>query len=109
MENLIRQFFSVSRVELNLLMLNLAEKYGAEIHFNSKCVDVDFNNTKATFLQVDQEKTYEADFIVGADGTFSNVRAKMVEKLGHMYNYNKIEYDYKELLIPSGKKQFLFN
>ena len=94
--------FSVSRVELNLLMLNLAEKYGAEIHFNSKCVDVDFNNTKATFLQVDQEKTYEADFIVGADGTFSNVRAKMVEKLGHMYNYNKIEYDYKELLIPSG-------
>ncbi len=94
--------FSVSRVELNLLMLNLAEKYGAEIHFNSKCVDVDFNNTKATFLQVDQEKTYEADFIVGADGTFSNVRSKMVEKLGHMYNYNKIEYDYKELLIPSG-------
>ena len=48
--------FSVSRVELNLLMLNLAEKYGAKIHFNSKCVDVDFNNTKATFLQVDQEK-----------------------------------------------------
>ena len=94
--------FSVSRVELNLLMLNLAEKYGAEIHFNSKCVDVDFNNTKATFLQVDQEKTYRADFIVGADGTFSNVRSKMVEKLGHMYNYNKIEYDYKELLIPSG-------
>ena len=82
--------FSVSRVELNLLMLNLAEKYGAEIHFNSKCVDVDFNNTKATFLQVDQEKTYEADFIVGADGTFSNVRAKMVEKLGHMYNLSLI-------------------
>ena len=55
MENLIRQFF-LFQVELNLLMLNLAEKYGAEIHFNSKCVDVDFNNTKATFLQVDQKK-----------------------------------------------------
>jgi len=94
--------FSVSRVELNLLMLNLAEKYGAKIHFNSKSVDVDFDNTKATFFQNNEEKSYEADFIIGADGTFSNVRSKMVEKLGHMYNYNKIEYDYKELLIPSG-------
>ena len=33
-------------------------------------------------------------FIVGADGTFSNVRAKMVEKLGHMYNYNKSQYNF---------------
>ena len=45
----------------------------------------------------------KSDFIIGADGAFSKVREQMVKKYNHQYNYNEIDHDYKELLIPAGK------
>jgi kynurenine 3-monooxygenase len=44
-----------------------------------------------------------ADVLIGADGAFSAVRKQMVQQHNHEYNYNEIEHDYKELLIPAGK------
>ena len=41
--------------------------------------------------------------MVGADGAFSVIREKMVSNYGHKYDYNEIDHDYKELLIPPGK------
>ena len=34
---------------MNLLMMNLAENNGANLFFNEKCIDVDFNNTQVKF------------------------------------------------------------
>ena len=41
--------YSVSRVLMNLLMMDLAEKNGANLNFNEKCIDVDFNKNQIKF------------------------------------------------------------
>ena len=97
--------YSVSRVLMNLLMIDLAEKNGANLNFNEKCIDVDFTKNKVIFENAltKKRKGIKSDFIIGADGAFSNVRKKMVDKYNHHYEYNEIDHDYKELLIPADK------
>ena len=97
--------YSVSRAKMNLLMMNLAEKNGATLNFNQKCIDVDFENSIVDFENTETKKNQniKSDFLIGADGAFSVVRKQMVNKYKHDYEYNEIEHDYKELLIPPGK------
>ena len=97
--------YSVSRVLMNLLMIDLAEKNGANLNFNEKCIDVDFTKNEVIFENAltKKRKGIKSDFIIGADGAFSNVRKKMVDKYNHHYEYKEIDHDYKELLIPADK------
>ncbi len=97
--------YSVSRAQMNVLMMDLAEKNGAKLNFNEKCVDVDFEQSIVTFENTESKKNQnvKSDFLIGADGAFSVVRKKMVNKYKHDYDYNEIDHDYKELLIPAGK------
>ncbi len=97
--------YSVSRAELNVLMMELAEKNGAVLEFNQKCTDIDFNKKQAVFKNQisNKETTLTSDFFIGADGAFSAIRKQMVEKEKHKYKYHEIDHDYKELLIPAGK------
>ena len=97
--------YSVSRAQINVLMMSLAEQNGSQLHFNEKCVDVDFKNTVVTFENSETKvrRNIKSDFIIGADGAFSIVRKEMVKKYHHSYNYHEIDHDYKELLIPAGK------
>ncbi|MBG65521.1 MAG: kynurenine 3-monooxygenase [Flavobacteriales bacterium] len=97
--------YSVSRAQMNVLMMDLAEKNGAKLHFNEKCIDVDFEQSIVTFENTESKKNQnvKSDFLIGADGAFSVVRKKMVNKYKHDYDYNEIDHDYKELLIPAGK------
>ncbi len=96
--------YSVSRVLMNLLMMDLAEKNGANLNFNEKCIDADFNKKQVTFENTltKKHKRINSDFIIGADGAFSKIRSQMVDKYNHHYEYNEIDHDYKELLIPAG-------
>lgn len=97
--------YSVSRAELNVLMIEMAEKSGAKLTFNEKCVDVDLENSITTFLNTntDKKQKISADLVIGADGIYSSVRQNMVEKKNHEYSLEKIGHDYKELLIPAGE------
>ena len=97
--------YSVSRAQMNVLMMNLAEKNGANLYFNEKCIDVDFEQSIVTFENTEFKKNQniKSDFLIGADGAFSVVRKQMVNKCQHDYEYNEINHDYKELLIPAGK------
>jgi len=97
--------YSVSRAELNVLMMKLAEKNGAILHFNEKCVDANLEEAKAIFenTHTTKKQTISADVLIGADGAFSAVRKQMVSQHMHYYTYNEIEHDYKELHIPAGK------
>lgn len=97
--------YSVSRAELNVLMMEMAEKSGATLEFNQRCIDINFNETKSYFEHsITQQKTeVKSDCIIGADGAFSAVRQQMVLRHNHEYDYNEIEHDYKELLIPAGE------
>ena len=70
--------YSVSRAQMNVLMMNLAEKNGADLHFNEKCIDVDFEQSIITFENTELKKNQniKSDFLIGADGAFSVVRKK---------------------------------
>ena len=97
--------YSVSRAQLNVLLMEMAEKEGAVLEFNQKCIDIDLENAKATFKETNttNKQTVSADLVIGADGAFSEVRNQMVAKNKQEYSYNEIDHDYKELLIPAGE------
>ena len=97
--------YSVSRVLMNQLMIDLAEKNGANLNFNEKCIDVDFTKNEVIFENTltKKRKWVNSDFIIEWMGRSSNVRKKMVDKYNHHYDYNEIDHDYKELLIPADK------
>ncbi len=97
--------YSVSRAQLNVVMMKLAAQNGVNLYFNQKCTEVDFPNLKVVFTNTLTNKKHQvySEFLVGGDGAFSAVRSEMVKKYGHEYSYNKIEHDYKELHIPAGQ------
>ena len=97
--------YSVSRAQLNVLMMEMADKNGAKLYFNEKFVEANLEQATATFENVNTEKkVISADLLVGADGSFSAVRGQMIKRHRHEYTYNEIEHNYKELLIPAGEK-----
>ena len=97
--------YSVSRAQLNVLMMEMADKNGAKLYFNEKCVDANLEDAIATFENTNtgKEQVVSADLLIGADGTFSAIRELMIKKHQHEYSYNQIDHDYKELLIPAGE------
>ena len=97
--------FSVPRGELNVLLMNLAEKEGAKIFFNHKCTDVSFDKAELNFYNNATQKniTIECDLIVGADGAYSAVRDKMMRQDRFQFSQFYIEHGYKELLIPANQ------
>lgn len=100
--------YSVSRAEINFTLMDAAEQLSeVELHFNQKCVDVDFENTTVTFEHTETKKitTEKADVIFGADGAYSSVRLNMMLKYNrYQYQQYYIETGYKELIIPPDDK-----
>ena len=85
--------YSVSRAQLNVLMMEMADKNGAKLYFNEKCVDANLQEATATFENTNTAKkqVISADLLIGADGSLSAVRGQMVKKHQHEYAYNEIE------------------
>ena len=68
---------SISRGELNALLLDEAEKHDhVTIHFNKKCQSVDFENTTALFFDYETKSDFveDADIIIATDGAGSILR-----------------------------------
>jgi kynurenine 3-monooxygenase len=95
---------SVSRSELNKMLMNLAEKNGAEIIFNQKCEKIDWKKNTAHFESSDfQLSTFNYQLAFGSDGAFS--AARLTHQLQHdrfEYQQHYISSGYKELNIPAG-------
>ncbi|MCG8405245.1 MAG: FAD-dependent monooxygenase [Phycisphaerales bacterium] len=96
--------YSVSRGGLNVILINAAEKLeNVRVHFNHKCVDLDLDAPEAVFeeRQSGETRRTQADIIIGADGTFSAVRRRMmrVDRFSHSMDY--LDHGYKELCIPA--------
>ncbi|KGI77541.1 FAD-dependent oxidoreductase [Oleiagrimonas soli] len=93
--------WSVSRGGLNMLLLDAAERAGAELHFGQTLVDADFDT--GTLRLADAEgihRDLHAPITIGADGAGSALRAAMmrVQDLGE--RTEMLGHGYKELEIP---------
>ena len=96
---------SVSRGELNKMLMDLAEKYGAEINFNERCERIDWQKDEIVFENTlnHQLKTTNYKLAFGSDGAFS--AARLTHQLQHdrfQYQQYYIDFGYKELTIPPG-------
>ncbi|MBX3396429.1 MAG: FAD-dependent monooxygenase [Phycisphaerae bacterium] len=93
---------SVSRGGLNCILLDAAERYaGVKLHFDHKCLDVDIDTGETTYERSGgQIVKASGDIVIGADGAFSPVRARMQRLDRFDYSQNYLEHGYKELHIP---------
>jgi kynurenine 3-monooxygenase len=94
---------SVSRSQLNLLLLNAAAAYpGVTLKFDHRCESIDFKTSTITFhdSRSDSHVLHETDRIIGADGAFSAVRLQMMLNMDRFeYSQHYLDHGYKELLI----------
>lgn len=100
---------SVSRGQLNALLLNEAEKHdNVSIYFNRKCKSVNFEKTTATFkdFKSGNEFVEDADIIVGTDGAGSALRKSyyLGKKFLFSFSQDWLSHGYKELSILPDKK-----
>jgi kynurenine 3-monooxygenase len=94
---------SISRSGLNQMLLEEADQHDhIELHFNQKCVGVDLEQPGVHFEDLDsgEEWTDESRLVIGADGAFSNVRARLQVTDRFDYQQSFLEHGYKELEIP---------
>ncbi|MFN5875907.1 MAG: FAD-dependent oxidoreductase [Ignavibacteria bacterium] len=96
---------SVSRGELNRVLMSAAERHGVEIVFDARCTDINVESASATFeLPTGQVITADADVLFGADGAFSAVRSKLQQRDRFNYSQSYIDHGYKELHIPADER-----
>jgi kynurenine 3-monooxygenase len=94
---------SVSRSELNLLLLDGADEYDSvEFRFGLSCSTVDTNAGSITFTDTEgREVVEQAPVIVGADGAYSGVRSALQKTARFNFSQDFLEDGYKELSIPA--------
>lgn len=90
--------YSVSREHLNTILLTHAESCNkVRIHFEHKCLHVNTARAEVQLMDMRRKKelTMHADVLFGADGLHSKTR----ESAGFDYQFNYINYGYKELVL----------
>jgi kynurenine 3-monooxygenase len=97
---------SVSRGELNKMLMSLAEQKGVEIFFHEKCSSINWKTNEIEFesnFSVESEtQTFHLCF--GADGAYS--ASRLQHQLQHdrfEYHQSYIDFGYKELNIPAAE------
>ncbi len=91
---------SISRSNLNIVLMDKAESLGVEFHFEQRVTTIDFDKTQISFSNSGPS---EFDTIIGADGAFSTVRSGMQINDRFDYSQNYIAHGYKELHIPASE------
>ena len=92
--------YSISRLELNKLLLNLAEESGVKIFFKSELNNIDFNEGVLNF----STGSITSNIIIGSDGGGSTVRKSLMsflkqERIPYKYHVDVLDAKYKELKI----------
>jgi kynurenine 3-monooxygenase len=91
---------SVSRAELNVLLLDAAEKEkNVRFAFGRRCQDVDLDAPAASF---EDGETVRGDVVLGTDGAWSVVRRRLQRLDRFDYDQSFLTHGYKELTIPAG-------
>jgi kynurenine 3-monooxygenase len=95
---------SVSRADLNIALMDAAEKAGVVIHFNQRCTGFDFRSGAVHLRNEDTEteSVVNSSIVIGTDGAASAVRAGMHSLPRFNFSQQYLDYGYKELTIPAG-------
>jgi kynurenine 3-monooxygenase len=105
---------SIGRAALNTTVIEAAQRYqNVHVHFNHRCIDVDFDSATANLVPSGVEAAVSAansdhqiiraqgDAVIGVDGAFSAVRQSMQKEIaGFEYDESYLAHGYKELTIP---------
>ena len=94
--------WSVHRADLNITLLQAAERAGATIHFHRRLHTVDFDAGYARLIddRDDQPQDIRFSTLIGSDGAGSALRAEMVRRAGIGERTEFLDHSYKELTIP---------
>lgn len=94
--------WSVHRGELNITLLNAAEAAGAQISFNHRIENIDFDAKKMTMINDFDRSSAILDFnvLIGADGAGSGVRTALKQQNYLTERFESLGHSYKELEIP---------
>ncbi len=94
---------SISRGDLNRLLLNKAESYSnVRIHFNQRCTAYDIDANQLTFQDeaTQTKQTVHAQRVIGTDGSGSVLREALKHKEpSFQLSEDRHAYGYKELAI----------
>lgn len=95
--------YSISRAELNKILITLAENEGAHFHFNHRLLDIDFDSNEYIFQNDRTEGiiTVVTETAFGTDGAPSVCRTLMNQCSITDETITPLGHDYKELLIPA--------
>lgn len=94
---------SISRRDLNCLLLDEAEKTGrVKLFFQQRCEGFDPETCVTTLTDLPSltEKKVDGRLILGTDGAFSALRLQMQKTEGFDLEQRYLDYGYKELTIP---------
>lgn len=93
---------SISREGLNIRLLERAAAYpDVELGFGVRCTDVDPEAPSVLVEHADgRSEVLDADAVIGADGAFSAVRARLRRRDRFDYAQDFLTHGYKELTIP---------
>ena len=96
--------WSVSRGDLNMLLMDAAERAGAALHFDAALAEADFAKGSITLADAAGARhEYPAKMLLGCDGAGSALRAAMARATNLGERVEPLGHGYKELEIPSGK------
>lgn len=94
--------YSVSRGELNKVLLDLADQYpNSQFHFNMRCTDVDPDKKTVYFKDetTGEVKQVSYENLIGTDGGYSAIRHRLMFNDRFDYSQDYIDHGYKELAI----------
>src|SRR5438105_1005235 len=105
---------SIGRAALNTTVIEAAQRYqNVRVHFNHRCIDVDFDSATANLVPSGVEAAVSAansdhqiiraqgEAVIGVDGASSAVRQSMQKEIaGFEYDESHLAHGYKELTIP---------
>jgi kynurenine 3-monooxygenase len=95
---------SISRRELNVILMNAAEKFpNIRLHFDQKCTGMNLETGEAYFTDelTSKEKTVKGDTVIATDGSASAVRMEFLKSGFFNFSQAYEDYGYKELNIPA--------
>ncbi|MFD0727200.1 FAD-dependent oxidoreductase [Lysobacter brunescens] len=92
--------WSISRGDLNILLLDAAEAAGVNLHFDRRLESVDFDAQIAHFVGEGEDIAHRFNALIGSDGAGSSLRAAMLRATDLGERVEVMPHSYKELEIP---------